>query len=481
MSRDQWRGFFRTVFRRTALAGFLVVAPAVAQQTDIHGPFGSVAFGSAVAVLPNGNIVVTDPDGPASAIGAVYMYSPAGALISTLTGSAANDHVGAGGIVVLGNGNFLIVSPVWNNGLATQVGAVTWGDGNIGISGVVSSANSMIGSTPGDLVGSDGVTVLSNGNYVIRSANWNNGLAFGAGAATWGSGSTGTVGVVSAGNSLIGTTAGDAVGWFVKALSNGNYVMRSPDWDNGDAANAGAVTWGNGSTGVTGVVSGANSLVGTIAGDLVGADVVALSNGNYVVSSPYWHNGDAADAGAATWGSGGTGVSGPVSVDNSVIGTTAEDQVGGIVMSLGNGNYVIRSPSWDNGDAAEAGAVTWGNGSTGTVGEVSASNSLVGVIAGDAVGSNVLTVLSSGNYVVCSQYWHNGGEADAGAATWANGSTGTVGAVSIANSLIGSMAGDQVGLHGATALSNGNFVIRSPNWNNGSAIHVGAVTWVNGG
>ena len=54
------------------------------------------------------------------------------------------------------------------------------------------------------------------------------------------------------------------------ALSNGNYVVRSPDWDNGAATDAGAVTWGSGTAGVSGVVSAANSLVGTTANNQVG-------------------------------------------------------------------------------------------------------------------------------------------------------------------------------------------------------------------
>ncbi len=41
----------------------------------------------------------------------------------------------------------------------------------------------------------------------------------------------------------------------VTALSNGNYVVRSPYWDNGAATDAGAVTWGSGTTGCTGAVS----------------------------------------------------------------------------------------------------------------------------------------------------------------------------------------------------------------------------------
>jgi hypothetical protein len=62
-------------------------------------------------------------------------------------------------------------------------------------------------------------------------------------------------------------------------------------WANGANAIAGAVTWGNGTTGVTGTVSSSNSLVGTNANDYVGLTVTALTNGNYVVGSPNWKNG----------------------------------------------------------------------------------------------------------------------------------------------------------------------------------------------
>ena len=52
------------------------------------------------------------------------------------------------------------------------------------------------------------------------------------------------------------------------ALTNGNYVVSSPAWDDERrAVNAGAVTWGNGTTGTTGAVSTANSLVGSSTDD----------------------------------------------------------------------------------------------------------------------------------------------------------------------------------------------------------------------
>ena len=101
----------------------------------------------------------------------------------------------------------------------------------------------------------------------------------------------------------------------------------------------GAATWGNGTAGITGIVSATNSLVGTTpgtlitvamgdkgnfqmyaGGDRVGSGVTALANGNYVVASPDWSK----TKGAATWVSGTVGLTGTVSVTNSLVGTTPE-------------------------------------------------------------------------------------------------------------------------------------------------------------
>ena len=122
-----------------------------AAQIVIAGPAGSGAFGSRVTTLPNGNIVVTDPlfdaPGPIADVGAVHLYRPDGALISTLRGTKTNDQVGSGGITVLSNGHYVVRSPNWDNGVAVDAGAVTFGSGVSGISGVVSDSNSMLGST----------------------------------------------------------------------------------------------------------------------------------------------------------------------------------------------------------------------------------------------------------------------------------------------------------------------------------------------
>src|SRR5262249_45672805 len=152
--------------------------------------------------------------------------------------------------------------------------------------GTVSDANSLVGSNPGDGVGGFGVTRLSNGNYLVRSANWNGNR----GAVTWGDGGTGGRGTVSEANSLAGSNPGDRVGDSdITRLSNGNYVVSS-------SAVAGAASSGHRTTGVNGTGSDANSLVGT-GGFLI---ITPLSNGNYVVQSPLWNG----QRGAVTWGDG---------------------------------------------------------------------------------------------------------------------------------------------------------------------------------
>jgi hypothetical protein len=477
-----------------ALAALLVAAPpARAAQTGIPGPTGSGTFGKTVTYLPNGNFVVTDPTyslttpTAVASVGAVYLYNGSTlALISTLTGSTAGNEVGVGGVTVLSNGNFVVRSSKWDNGAAADAGAVTWGSATAGVSGTVSATNSLVGSTASDGVGSQGVTVLTNGNYVVNSNLWDSGAVVNAGASTWGSGTTGISGTISTANSLVGSNANDKVGVDGNLeLTNGNYVVPAPTWN----GSRGAVTWCNGVSGSSGVVSASNSLVGSTAADQVGRWVSALKNGNYATASSTWDNGAVVDAGAVTWGNGTTGTKGAVSATNSLVGSTLNDQVGtqidsrnGILV-LDNGNFVVASSEWNNGAVVDAGAVTWCNGTGGTVGTISAANSLVGSTTNDRVSTrtsnNALYALSNGNYIVISVSWDNGAVVDAGAVTWGNGTTGTKGAVSATNSLVGSKTLDFTKAR-PLILSNGNYVVGNGAWDNGAVVDAGALTWCNG-
>jgi hypothetical protein len=478
-------------------------------QYDLIDPHPTArgSFGNDVEVLSNGNLVVTNwtDDFGGTQAGAAYLFNGVtGALLSALVGSSPYDTVGAS-IALLSNGNYLVQSPYWNS----NRGAVTWCNPTTGVSGIVSEANSLVGSSPGDQVGFYNIFRLSNGNYVVPTPTWGQQR----GAVTWANGITGLSGIVSEANSLVGSSPGDRVGEKLFPLSNGNYVVVTRDWNHfrgavtwanssapitgsvsegnslvgsndGDQVgmsdivvlsngnyvipcwtwngNRGAVTWGSGTTGVSGIVSEANSLVGSNPGDAVGSQVIPLSNGNYVVTSGY------AGRGAVTWGNGNMGTSGSVSEANSLVGSNPNDGVGSRVTPLTNGNYVVDSRFWN----AQRGAVTWESGTTGIRGIVSETNSLVGSNPGDYVGNNIIA-LSNGNYVVTNPYWNS----QRGAATWGNGSTGTSGTISEANSLIGSSPNDLVGnFFGITPLSNGNYVVVSPYWNGNR----GAVTWGNG-
>lgn len=450
-----------------------ITAPTYAAQVDIIGPVGSRAFGSSVTVLPNGNIVVTDPEAGATRTGAVYLYAPDQRLISRLSGSSPDDRIGSSGIVVLENGNFVVGSPYWDNADARDAGAATWIDGRTGLSGMVSAGNSLVGTTDDDRVGLDGsIIVLVNGNYVVASSQWSDGVthdngdgSFGAGsfgAVTWGSGVHGVAGAISAANSLVGTTRYDHVGEKVTALANGHYVVASPYWGNGvENREVGAVTWANGATGLRGPVSTANSLTGSMANDRVGANgITALDNGHYVVASQFWNG----SAGAVTWGDGTRGTTGSVSPDNSLVGTTHGDYVGDEVTALANGNYVVASKRWNDGvPYSHVGAVTWGNGASGTVGAVSSANSLV------RMDYAAVTPLANGNYVVSSPNWIDtaaDGTRLKGAATWVDGTRGATGFISASDSLVGTADGGRVGIGGVVALANGHYVVVSSiGWN----------------
>ncbi len=464
-------------------AALAPVSPtARAAQVDIPGPLGSSgAFGARVIVLPNGNIVVPDPQWNGGT-GAVHLYDPDGVPISSLSGSLVTHRVGSD-VVVLASGNFVVCSPLWDNGTLANVGAVTWVDGDTGLADVVSAANSLIGARSDDRVGTT-ATALVNGNYVVASPLWDSAAAQNVGAVTWADGNSGLTSTVSESNSLVGASLGDAIGSSgVAALANGHYLVRSPEWRNGPNANdAGAVTWASGTTGLVGIVSTSNSLVGSTADDFVGnTGVSSLVNGDYVVVSSDWNNGGAVRSGAVTWVDGATGLAATVSAANSLVGTTTDDRVGsdGIAV-LGNGNYVIVSTGWNNGANVQAGAVTWANGNGGRSGEVSAANSLVGTGAGNQIGNGGIVELANGNFVVRSQFWSSGAILGAGAVTWASGDSGIAGMVSPANSLVGSTANDIVGLGGVTPLANGNYVVTSVQWHNGGVVDSGAVTWADG-
>jgi hypothetical protein len=453
-----------------------------------------VGYGG-VTALNNGNYVVGSPHwwapGYVYFAGAVTWGNGAGGTTgvvsasNSLVGGTINDQVG-GNVIALANGNYLALDPSWDNAGVVDAGMIAWGNGMGGTTGVISAANSLVGTTTGDNVGDDfwgRVIELPNGNYVVVTPSWDlDATHQNAGAVTWGSGTAGVAGPISASNSLVGNSDNIPPGteYNVTVLKNGNYVVASPLWSpDGKHSHWGAVTWGSGTAGVSGQITASNSLVGGRSGDYVGDKVIALTNGNYVVSSPDWSLDETHSyVGAVTWGNGTSGITGPVSSSNSLIGRSLMSAGGGGVIALANGNYAISSPTWSQESPGpnNIGAVTWGNGTSGTRGAISTSNSLVGINTYDSIGDGGLVALTNGNFVVISKGTWSG----VPSVTWVDGSHVTTGVVSAANSLVGSTADDQVGSGGVKALANGNYVVVSPYWDNGGITDAGAVTWGNG-
>ena len=212
--------------------------------------------------------------------------------------------------MTLTNGNFVVVSSIWDNGIIVDAGAVTWGDGNRGIKGAVSAANSLVGTTANQFTGGAYVTALANGNYLVATPSWDNGNTVDVGALTWANGTTGIMGNISAVNSLIGTKTNDLKSPSSKTLSNGNIVFALKEFDNGAVVDAGALVWMNSSQPTTGVIGISNSLVGGTTGDFASTIINVLPNGNYVILFSRWDNGSTVDAGAVSWGNGATGTLG---------------------------------------------------------------------------------------------------------------------------------------------------------------------------
>jgi hypothetical protein len=227
--------------------------------------------------------------------------------------------VGSGSLTWNAAGDLLISHNSWQYAGAANAGAITYCKSTSDCTGAVSASNSLVGTLANDQVGKD-FRFLSNGKYIVASSDWH-----GLGAVTLCSAVSGCSGTISAANSLIGSSLNDQIGTNVRELPNGNYVVASPNWNNAAVVDAGAVTWCSAISGCQGVVSAANSLVSTQASDGVNLYMDILSNQDYLVFYPLWDAGTTVDAGRLAWCAGSSGCSGSIaSFTRSVGGITAD-------------------------------------------------------------------------------------------------------------------------------------------------------------
>jgi len=397
--------------------------------------------------------------------------------------------IDSNGIQVTSSSAYLVKSSYWNS----KKGAVTFcADGNdTNCLGVVSSSNSLVGSTADDYIGLN-VTLIPSGGYVVSSSWWDNGSNAGAGA-IFPCSASGCKGVASTSNGLYGEAAGAQVGTSITPLIGGGFVVGSYPWS-GTGADFGAATFCASvtySACIGKAVSKTNSLSADIANSIVSSSgVTALSNGNYIVRSPSWKSDGTTRPGAVTYctvtGSTSSCTGQVVSTSNSLTGDQNQDNVGTNIIELPSGAFVVTSAQWHS----YTGAVTYCANAAACMGQtVSSSNSLVGgnagvswsdMTGGDSIsnGSGV-TVLSDGSYTVGSMYWDPDSATklnNIGAITFCP-STGCMGTVDQATSIIGVHAGDNVGYGTVNNLSGGAFILTNYSWGNGSIPKVGAVTY----
>ena len=209
---------------------------------------------------------------------------------------------------------------------------------------------------------------------------------------------------MTASNSLFGVSPQDGADLGVTTLANGNYVVRAPRWDRplsgSPITDAGAIVLGSGSSGVTGVISAQNALIGSSADDRVGISLATRADGGYVAMTRDWDLGNIVDVGAATWVGPG-GLTGPVSASNSLIGSKALDRVAASARTAQNDSAIlILSPDHDAGVNADAGAAT--RLVAGMTGPVTPGNSLTGALANERLGSGSAENLPAGFFAIAS-------------------------------------------------------------------------------
>jgi hypothetical protein len=414
-------------------------------------------FGHSVAVLGNGNIVVTDPYDFTAAIqaGAVHLYNPLLSVtpFASLHGGSIAALMGLGGITVLANDNFVVHSP----GGVNNVGTVQLIDGSAG----TQIGPTLAGSLPDDFDRRK-ITALANGNYVVSTSREDIGGRVDAGAVRLFSGASGT----QIGVALVGDVALDRMGSDgTKALPNSNFVVLSPFDDESGVVDAGSARLMSGTTGAP-VGPG---LVGETTGDVDSSWFESLENGNFVLAASSYDEGGVVDAGSVRLFSSTTGDL----IGAPIVGDIAGDQVGtGPIVALGNGNFVIASGVEDAGGVVDAGTVRLVSGATGA----QIGLALVGETANDRLGGQRTVAVGNGNFVVTSTLDDENGIVDAGSVRLVSGSTGA----QIGPALTGNQVEDFLGSERVLALGNGNVVVVSPRDDVGGIVDAGSIRLVDG-
>jgi hypothetical protein len=416
-------------------------------------------FGTKVAKLVGGNIIVHEfQNSTFPSAGTIRVYNPTTAqLINTISGDDVDDRLGSGGIYPLLNGNFLIVSSEDDVGGLVDAGSVILADSD----GVIISTIS--GDQEDDKIGSEGITILSNGTFLISSRFDDVGSIVDVGSVKLVDSSTGLEIVTLSSDDVNDNFANAGV----FALSNGNFLISSTVDDIGGIDDVGSVKLVNGTTGV--VIA---SIEGDQLGDNLGSGGIAvLNNGNFVISS--WRDdiGSLVNGGSVKLVDGTTGA-----IIVSIEGDQDLDYYGtkpAVVLS--NGNFVIALPNDDVGGLVDAGSVKVVDGVTGAI-----LVSVDGDQASDFLGYNgILDGLSAGSvdgsFAIFSEFDDDGLMSNAGSIKIIDKNTN-----SFLFNIKGSEVNYRLGNGNFLLLSNKNFILYSSEADNGVLSNAGRVDLFNG-
>ncbi|HWR41320.1 MAG TPA: filamentous hemagglutinin N-terminal domain-containing protein [Patescibacteria group bacterium] len=326
--------------------------------------------GNGLVKLPNGNLVIYDPawSGNRGMASFINLNNLSGNLLgissaNSLVGTYGGDKVSSGGIVTVGTGgnNYLVVSPYWQAAPNDNRGAVTWASGAKGIAGTISENNSLVGSTRDDQIGSNGIYVFKNGNYLVLSPNYDYQIpgasVIDCGAITWGDGNQGVLGTVDASqNSLLGAFGTDS------SRKEGDKIGQDTTINTGAYVN---VYKSNDNT--------INNNIAMKPNTRLHGGIVEFNNGDYAIDMPDWNGGTGAVVfaksteplqGRVSTGANGNALGGFYAakdyakdpqqdrlngLDASITPVNTGDQFGSGGIIEYNGKYIILSPNWGNG------------------------------------------------------------------------------------------------------------------------------------
>jgi len=362
-------------------------------------------------------------------------------LLGSTLGGSADEFLGSNGISLFTASGFVVTSPDADTAGGVDSGSVLMLDrltGNL--------LGRVDGTSASERLGSNGIiTNFVNENYWIPSPDFG---ANDAGSVILASGSTGAlIGRVD------GNTAGERFGdvYFDGELFNGDLLVLATGHGGGAGilAQLAASDLGGGS-----ILR--NSVTGAVAGDLDGADVEFLSNGNYVLLAPGTDIGGVVDAGAVTVLNGTTG---------AVLGTRVEGNSGGenlgsnvefdlfrfSLFGSASDDFAILSPGHG---ANSNGAVFFVDGASGARVQIDGANS-------DSLGGFDLELVM-GQHIAIRNPLNDTGGSDAGAILFVD----PFAAYNVSGSVLGNTVGELLGGADTTidtfSLSGDLFLVHSP-------------------